>query len=60
VYYGGGYTWADVWDFPIWLRRFYIQTINGFKQAEAEAQKSAHDSTNKPPSKFPNMPKRKG
>jgi hypothetical protein len=59
VYYGGGYTWADVWEFPIWLRRFYIQTINSFKKEEAEAYKAAQNNTDKKPPKFPNIPKGK-
>jgi hypothetical protein len=29
IYYGkGGFTWSDVYDFPIWLRIFYIKAIN--------------------------------
>ena len=41
IYYGkGGFTWTDVYTFPVWLRRFYLEQINKILEAEhKEAQK---------------------
>tara|TARA_R110000824_G_scaffold139980_3_gene305448 strand:+ start:950 stop:1120 length:171 start_codon:yes stop_codon:yes gene_type:complete len=40
VYWGkGGFTWSDVYNFPVWLRVFYINKIS--KQHKSE--KEAHD-----------------
>jgi len=42
IYYGkGGFTWSDVYDFPVWLRRFYLKSIEKALKAEAEANKKA-------------------
>ena len=38
VYYGnGGYTWDAVYDFPIWLRKYYIKLINKAIEASNKA-----------------------
>lgn len=38
IYYGkGGFTWQDVYNFPVWLRVFYIQEINKIHKTEKEA-----------------------
>lgn len=47
VYYGkGGYNWDAVYDFPVWLRKFYIRKINEAIEAENKANKP---STSAPP-----------
>lgn len=47
IYHGnGGFTWDNVYNMPIWARRFYIGKIIEFKQAESEAnQKSINKSS---------------
>jgi hypothetical protein len=40
IYHGnGGFTWSDVYNMPVWARKFYINKIIEFKQEE----KSAND-----------------
>jgi len=33
---GGGYTFSDVYNMPIWLRRFHIKCINDTVQEKNE------------------------
>jgi hypothetical protein len=41
VYYGkGGYNWDAVYDFPVWLRKFYIKKINEAIEAENKSNKA--------------------
>lgn len=41
VYYGnGGYTWDAVYDFPVWLRKFYIRLINETLEKEHKQSKT--------------------
>ena len=54
IYFGnGGFTWNDVMDMPIWLRKFYIKQIEGVvkeqnKEHKKHAQKNKGKSTAKP------------
>ena len=42
IYYGkGGFTWADVYEMPIWLRQFYYRSIEKALKQKAESQKKA-------------------
>jgi hypothetical protein len=35
IYHGnGGFTWNDVYNMPVWARKFYINKIIEFKQEE--------------------------
>jgi hypothetical protein len=55
-YYGkGGFTWNDVYDLPIHLRRFYIKQVsnaveekNKAEDAEMSKQKAKVPTFNKP------------
>ena len=41
-YYGkGGFTWEEVYDLPIHLRRFYIQQITKAVEARNKAEEEA-------------------
>lgn len=41
-YHGnGGFTWQEVYDLPIYLRRFYINQINKVIQEKNKAQEDA-------------------
>lgn len=57
VYHGnGGYDWHTVYNMPIWLRRFTIQSINEFNQKQAEAAKKPSKGTElKKPPKGPDI-----
>jgi len=38
IYHGnGGFTFSDVYNMPIWVRKFYIKKIVEFKQEEKKA-----------------------
>ena len=42
IYYGkGGFTWSDVYEMPVWLRIFYIRSINEAVKRENEQYKKA-------------------
>lgn len=44
VFHGnGGYTWDDVYNMPIWLRRFTFNKINDFYDRKNKAEKEAFD-----------------
>lgn len=53
-YYGkGGFSWSDVYDLPIYLRRFYIQQINKV----IEEKNKANEAASKSKSSSPNISK---
>ena len=42
VFHGnGGYTWNDVYNMPIWLRKFTFQEIKDFYDKKNEAEEKA-------------------
>lgn len=42
VFHGkGGYTWTDVYNMPIWLRRFTFSKIKDFYDQKNEAEEKA-------------------
>ena len=48
TYHGnGGFTWNDVYNMPIWARRFYTSKILEFKEAERGAYEKASNSASK-------------
>tara|TARA_R110000851_G_scaffold112323_3_gene236411 strand:- start:2946 stop:3188 length:243 start_codon:yes stop_codon:yes gene_type:complete len=58
IYYGkGGFTWSDVYDFPVWLRKFYTKSIEKALKAESEANKKSSKPQSKGLSR-PNIGKR--
>ena len=47
IYYGnGGFNWSDVYEMPIWLRTFYIKSIEKALRDKAEAEKKASKKSN--------------
>ncbi len=43
VFHGkGGYSWNDVYNMPIWLRRFTFKEIQEFYEKEQESYKKAN------------------
>ena len=43
IYYGkGGFTWQDVYNFPVWLRVFYLQEIGKIHKKQNEEQEKAN------------------
>lgn len=61
VFFGkGGYSWDDVYNMPIWLRKFTFNSVNEFYQKEQEEYNKANNkgelvTANKPLAK-PNVP----
>lgn len=44
VFHGkGGYTWNDVYDMPIWLRKFSFNKIKNWYDEEAKAKSSSQN-----------------
>lgn len=53
-YHGqGGFTWGEVYELPIYLRRFYIQQINKV----IEEKNKANEAASKSKSSSPNISK---
>ena len=46
---GGGFTYSEVYNMPIYLRRFSLKKINDYLKAKQQAEKEARD---KPNSKY--------
>lgn len=52
-YYGkGGFTWEEVYNLPIYLRRFYIQQISKAIEAKNKAEQEAAKKQNVSAPKF--------
>lgn len=52
-YYGkGGFTWEEVYNLPIYLRRFYIQQISKAIEAKNKAEQEASKKQNVSAPKF--------
>jgi hypothetical protein len=48
IFYGrGGYDWNTVYNFPIWLRRFYFKCISDSYKEEKDAQKKVNEKSQK-------------
>jgi hypothetical protein len=43
VYHGHGFTWTELYNMPVWLRKFYYKKI----EEAMSAQKKANDKNNK-------------
>jgi hypothetical protein len=39
VYYGKGFSWSELYDMPVWLRKFYYKKL----EEALEKQKKAAD-----------------
>jgi hypothetical protein len=37
VYYGKGFTWSEIYNMPIWLRKFYYKKIEEAIKAKQKA-----------------------
>jgi len=52
VYHGGGgFIHSEVYNMPIWLRKFHINKINEYNKKQAEKVEQAKNQSNSPPSK---------
>lgn len=40
VYYGKGFTWTELYDMPVWLRKFYYKKTIEAKEKEKKNQES--------------------
>ena len=44
VYHGHGFTWTELYNMPVWLRKFYYKKI----EEALKEQKAAHEKSKKP------------
>lgn len=44
---GGGYSWIDVYNMPIWLRRFTFNKLKTWHDEQAKASKATTDATSR-------------
>ncbi len=55
LYYSqGGFTHDDVYNMPVYLRKFYYGKLLEYRKKEADEMKKAHNKSN---SKMPRIPK---
>jgi len=51
VYHGGGgFIHSEVYNMPIWMRKFHLKTINKFLKDQHEQQKSYNKEVSSPKS----------
>jgi len=48
VYHGHGFTWTELYNMPVWLRKFYYKKIEEALLKQKEAQNKQTKSINKP------------
>ena len=41
VYYGNGFQWTELYNMPIWLRKFYLKKLEDAKSQEKKAHENA-------------------
>ena len=46
MYHGGGFIHSEVYNMPIWMRRFHIEKINEFNKKQNEEQEKAQGRSN--------------
>ena len=58
-YFGkGGFTWSEVYELPIHLRRFYIQQVSKAIEEKNKAEKSEYSKAKASVPNFSSPPKR--
>jgi hypothetical protein len=59
VYHGHGFTWTELYNMPVWLRKFYYKKMEEAMESKASAADKAKKAT-KPKVQRPSIaPKRK-
>lgn len=53
VWYGHGFSWQELYDMPIWLRKFYYKKIE--EAMKKSAPKTGQKSNKKPGISKPNI-----
>ena len=48
VFHGHGFTWTELYNMPIWLRKFYYKKIEESLKKQKEAQEKQTKTTSKP------------
>lgn len=57
-YFGkGGFTWSEVYELPIHLRRFYIQQVSKAIEEKNKAEKSEYNKAKKSAPTFSSPPR---
>lgn len=58
VKHGGGFTFKDVYDMPIYMRRFFIKMINKEHREENDKNREEMEKRKNRPNFSPKVPKR--
>jgi hypothetical protein len=45
VYYGNGFQWTELYNMPVWLRKFYLKKLEDAKAQEKKAREDATKSS---------------
>lgn len=48
VYHGHGFTWTELYDMPVWLRKFYYKKMEDAMITQKESQEKKTKKTSKP------------
>jgi hypothetical protein len=48
VYYGHGFSWSELYNMPVWLRKFYFKKTEEALIKEKEEREKATKTKNKP------------
>ena len=51
VYYGKGFSWTELYDMPVWLRKFYYKKIIEDMEQNAKASENQKNTKNAPKKK---------
>lgn len=47
VYYGKGFSWTEVYNMPIWLRKFYLKKMQEAVQEQKKQTEQIKESSSK-------------
>ena len=48
VYHGHGFTWTELYDMPVWLRKFYYKKMEEAMSKQKENQEKKSKKSSKP------------
>lgn len=51
VYYGNGFQWTELYNMPVWLRKFYLKKLEDAKAQEKKARDESMQNTASPSKK---------
>lgn len=57
VYYGHGLTWTEIYNMPVWLRKFYYKKMEEAALKDKKNRENATKNTKSPNIAKPKVPK---